>query len=204
MTTPEPWRARPSVAAERASSTASARRPTTEALARCSARDCASMVDAASAARRGGAARPGASSRASRRQRDSRRVHGRPPAASIDRGHHRTTAAASVRAGLAAVQRSAPAPAGRTAPGRASSGSSGSRRACRRGARSGRCRCGPYRPSTSSSTPKTMTKVRAFIGIGGNSGMMMRFGNSMPKASSRPNSAPDAPTVGHDRAASAR
>ena len=35
-------------------------------------------------------------------------------------------------------------------------------------------------------TPKTMTKVRAFIGIGGNSGMIVRLGNSMPKASSRP------------------
>ena len=38
--------------------------------------------------------------------------------------------------------------------------------------------------------------MRAFIGIGGNSGMMVRFGNSIPKASSRPKSPPEAPTVG--------
>ena len=32
--------------------------------------------------------------------------------------------------------------------------------------------------------------------MGGNSGMMVRLGNSMPKASNRPKSAPEAPTVG--------
>jgi hypothetical protein len=32
--------------------------------------------------------------------------------------------------------------------------------------------------------------------MGGNSGMMTRFGNSMPKASSSANKAPEAPTVG--------
>jgi hypothetical protein len=54
----------------------------------------------------------------------------------------------------------------------------------------------PDMPSSSSSAPNTATNTLAFIGIGGNSGMMMRFGNSMPKPSSSPNSAPDAPTVG--------
>ena len=40
------------------------------------------------------------------------------------------------------------------------------------------------------------TKLRAFMGMGGNSGMMVRLGNSMPKAINIPNSAPEAPTMG--------
>ena len=54
----------------------------------------------------------------------------------------------------------------------------------------------PPRPKSSSSPPNTATKTLAFIGMGGNRGMMMRLGNIMPKASNRPNSAPEAPTVG--------
>ncbi len=40
------------------------------------------------------------------------------------------------------------------------------------------------------------TSTLAFIGMGGMSSITVRFGNSMPNASSTPNSAPDAPMVG--------
>ena len=86
--------------------------------------------------------------------------------------------------------------AGRRAAGRASSGSSGSRRPCRPGGRSAPRRRRPSGPAAVPAPPKTMTKVRAFIGIGGNSGMITRLGNSMPKASSSAYRAPEAPTVG--------
>ena len=51
-------------------------------------------------------------------------------------------------------------------------------------------------PRYSSSAPYRVTNSHAGIGIGGNSSMMRRRGKAMPNASSRPNTPPDAPTVG--------
>jgi hypothetical protein len=54
----------------------------------------------------------------------------------------------------------------------------------------------PREPSSSSSAPNTITKVRAFIGMGGNSGMMMRFGEQHAEGQQQREQAPEAPTVG--------
>ena len=55
----------------------------------------------------------------------------------------------------------------------------------------------PLMPATSSITPSAITRVRAFIGIGGIISITRWLGNSMPKASSTPNTPPDAPSVGY-------
>ena len=44
--------------------------------------------------------------------------------------------------------------------------------------------------------PKTITKVRAFIGIGGNSGMIDPVREQHAEGQQQPVSAPEAPTVG--------
>ena len=56
--------------------------------------------------------------------------------------------------------------------------------------------CVPVTPRTSSIAPYTVTNSHAGIGIGGKIRMIMRRGNIMPNASSRPNTPPEAPSVG--------
>ena len=86
--------------------------------------------------------------------------------------------------------------AGRTAPGRASSGWSAGRRACRRGGRSGRRRnSSRRRPGRARCMPYSATRYFAFIGMTKKS-RMVRFGKIIANASSRPNRPPEAPTVG--------
>ena len=54
----------------------------------------------------------------------------------------------------------------------------------------------PVTPSTSSNSPYNVTNTRAGIGIGGISNITRRSGNTMAKASSKPNTPPEAPTTG--------
>ena len=57
----------------------------------------------------------------------------------------------------------------------------------------------PDTPKNSSSSPYIITNHLAFIGIGGISSMIVALGCSMPNASNKPNTAPEAPTVGVQR-----
>ena len=54
----------------------------------------------------------------------------------------------------------------------------------------------PLTPKYNSIATNRKTIYFAYIGIGGNISITMRFGNAMPKASKIPNTPPEAPTVG--------
>ena len=54
----------------------------------------------------------------------------------------------------------------------------------------------PETPKYNSITPASITRYFAFIGMGGNISITMRFGKASPKANSKPKTPPEAPYVG--------